>query len=195
MEIIIQKAIELLLNIISKEDYEIILYEKVKTEDLVKNKLLFEFVNINYRNDSYKNQLLEVLDTFLDKKAFMIYKVNLYSSNIINESDTNIIYKNFNKIYDLFEFDVDYNLMWDFYNINVRIDLVGIKYEDESDVLKSLKELCSRVCSEFDKLLTIREKALFLVEGFKQEIIVIKSEEVLLKNKFLTLKKWYEFWK
>ena len=120
MEEIKGKAIELLLDIISKEDFEMILYEKVKTEDLIENKLLFELVNINYRKDSYKNQLLEVLETFIDKKAFMIYKVNLYSSKIINENDTNIIYKNFNKIYDLFDFDADYNLMWDFYNINVR---------------------------------------------------------------------------
>ena len=129
MEEVKQKAIELLLGVISKEGFEMMLYEKVKTEDVIKNEMLFDLVNINYRKNSYKNQLFKILEEFVTDEAFIIYKVNLYSSNIKDENDNNIIYKNFNKIYGLFEYDKDYTLMWDFYQIDGRIDLIEIKQE------------------------------------------------------------------
>lgn len=193
------KAIELILEIVSKEDFEMLLYEKVKTEDLIKNKFLFELVNINYREEDFKKPLLEVLKKEINEEVLIIYKIDYYSRKIKDEKDSKIILTNFNKIYDLFEFDLEYGLMWEFYGINVKLDLVEIGYENESDIIKDLKKLCFSVCSEFNKLLTLKEKGDFLINGFKTEEIEIeqikKEEKHQVKQKIVPLKKWFEFWK
>ena len=199
MEKIKVKAIELILDIISKEDFEMRLYEKVKTEDLIKNKFLFDLVNINYRKEDFKKLLLEILEKEINEEVLIIYKIHYYSRKIKDEKDSKIILTNFNKIYDLFEFDLEYGLMWEFYGINVKLDLVEIGYENESDIIKDLKKLCFSVCSEFDKLLTLKEKGDFLINGFKTEEIekeqIKKEEKQQVKQKIVPLKKWFEFWK
>jgi hypothetical protein len=84
MEIVKQKAIELLLDIVSKEEFEELLYKKVCTEDLLKNKLLFDIITINYRIDTYKKDLLNIIEKFISEEALIIYKVNIYSSKIVD---------------------------------------------------------------------------------------------------------------
>lgn len=194
MEEIKEKAIELLLDITSKESFEVMLYKKVETEDLTNNKLLFNLVNINYRKDCYKNLLLNILQEFVSDEAIVISKVNLYSRKIKDEKDNNVIYKNFNKIYNLFDFDLEYDLMWGFYNFNERIGLIEINYEKEENVIKDLKQLCNRVCCEYYKLSTIEEKINFLVDGFNDKSIDYGLEIELLQKKKVFNRKWYHFW-
>ncbi|WP_138535224.1 hypothetical protein [Polaribacter aestuariivivens] len=195
MEEVKEKAIELLLDIISKEDFEMMLYEKVKSEDLIKNSLLFELVNINYRLEGFKKPLLEILRKEISEEVFIIYNIKLYSEKIKDENNTKTILHYFSKIYNLFDFDQEYSLMWDFYNINEELDLVEFGYENESEVIMNLKKICSLVCKEFDRLSTLSGKVTFLINGFEKEDIEILS----IKNKFMTKtiphKKWYEFWK
>jgi hypothetical protein len=193
MEEVKQKAIELILDIISKEDFEMMLYEKVKTEDLLKNKLLFDFVDINYRKENFKLYLLELLEASIPKEVIIIFKVYLYSTLIKDEDDLNEIYKNFNKIYKLFDFDTEYQLLWDFYEIETRLELIEIKYEKEENVIHNLKLLCRKVCVEFSSLITIDTKIKLLVNGFeKEESFECEKDFQRVKN---TNKKWYEFWK
>lgn len=193
MEEVKQKAIELILDIISKEDFEMMLYEKVKTEDLLKNKLLFDFVDINYRKENFKLYLLELLEASIPKEGIIIFKVYLYSTLIKDEDDLNEIYKNFNKIYKLFDFDTEYQLLWDFYEIETRLELIEIKYEKEENVIHNLKLLCRKVCVEFSSLITIDTKIKLLVNGFeKEESFECEKDFQRVKN---TNKKWYEFWK
>ena len=193
MEEVKQKAIELILDIISKEDFEMMLYEKVKTEDLLKNKLLFDFVDINYRKENFKLYLLELLEASIPKEGIIIFKVYLYATLIKDEDDLNEIYKNFNKIYKLFDFDTEYQLLWDFYEIETRLELIEIKYEKEENVIHNLKLLCRKVCVEFSSLITIDTKIKLLVNGFeKEESFECEKDFQRVKN---TNKKWYEFWK
>lgn len=199
MEEIKEKAIELLLDIISKEDFETILYEKVKTEDLIKNRLLFDLVNINYREDNFKLYLSELLDANLPKETITIYKINYYSTLIEDEEDLSKIYGNFESIYKLFNYDTDYSLLWDFQYINSRLDLVEIGYEKEDDVIYNLKFLCKKVCEEFVLLKTIEDKVKFLCDGFGNGILLeskkIKSTQNKSKLNLPLIKKWWQFWK
>lgn len=194
MEKIKEKAIELLLDIISKEDFEVILYEKVKTENLITNTFLFDLVNINYRDYKYKVQLDKLLENTLEEEIFIMYKVNFYSEKIKNENNIKEIYKRFNNIFELFDYDKEYSLMWDFYEINERIGLIEIKYEIEKDVIIDLKKLCGRVCNEFNMISRIEDKVKLLVDGLSGN-----NDFSFLNNQIQTneikLKKWYQFWK
>lgn len=102
MEEIKQKSIELLLDIISKEDFEMILYEKVKTEDLVKNRLLFDLVNINYRENYFKEKVLKIYEGDINRGVFIIFKVNFYCKKIINSDVDSDKIKWFEKALNLF---------------------------------------------------------------------------------------------
>lgn len=195
MEKIKEKSIDLLLGIISKEDFEMILYEKVKSEDLIKNKLLFDLVNINYRNDNFKVYLLELIQENFPEETIIILKIHHYSTLIKDEDNYDKIYKNFYQIYKLIDFDKDYQLLWDFYEIQTRLDLVGINYEKEENVISSLKTLCNRVCIEFKSLKELKDKINFLVYGLKEEEKVVLVQENQVKTKIINSKKWYQFWK
>ncbi|APG64656.1 hypothetical protein LPB136_04435 [Tenacibaculum todarodis] len=194
MEKIKEKAIELLLDIISKEDFEVILYEKVKTENLITNRFLFDLVNINYRENKYKIQLGKILEDTLEEEIFIMYKVNFYSKKIKDENNIKEIYKHFNNVFELFEYDKEYSLMWDYYQINERIGLIEIKYEIEKNVIIDLKKLCDRVCFEFNKISRIEDKVKLLVEGLSESKDVSFLNNQIQTNE-IKLKKWYQFWK
>jgi hypothetical protein len=196
MEIVKQKAIELLLDIVSKEEFEELLYEKVCTEDLLKNKLLFDIITINYRIDTYKKDLLNVIEKFISEEGLIIYKINLYSSKIVDSENNKLSIAYFEKMYtSLFDFGSDYGLMWDFYSVQERIYLIDLKYEKEEKVVKDLKTLCIKVCNEFKTLLTIEEKIKLLLDGFSEEVIEFREENVSTVNELIVKKKWFQFWK
>ena len=183
MEIIKQKSIELLLDIITKEIFEEILYEKIMKEESMENKLLFDIVNINYRKEDYKNQLLNILKDFISKEVRILYRVNLYSNKIINSTNDNVIKNNFEKIHnELFDYDKDYGLMWNFYNIQERFCMLEIGYEIEKVIIFDLKKLCFKFIYEFKEQVSINDKIKLLEKGL--------NGEVILKEK-----KWYEFWR
>lgn len=156
-------------------------------------------VNINYRNDNFKVKLSEIIEHFMPKDEIIINKIYHYSNSIFNENELQKVYKNFNKIFDLFDFDDNYSLLWEFYSIQSRFDLVEIHWENKEEVIKDLKTLCKKVCSKFLILNSIEEKVNFLVEGFDEETIFeIIEESVLEKKKLankLIVKKWFEFGK
>ena len=154
---------------------------------------MFDFVDINYRKENFKLYLLELLEASIPKEGIIIFKVYLYATLIKDEDDLNEIYKNFNKIYKLFDFDTEYQLLWDFYEIETRLELIEIKYEKEENVIHNLKLLCRKVCVEFSSLITIDTKIKLLVNGFeKEESFECEKDFQRVKN---PNKKWYEFWK
>jgi hypothetical protein len=176
-----EKAIELLLDIISKEHFEVMLYEKVKSEDLIKNKLLFELVNINYRKDFSKDKVLDIYKGEINEKMIIINKVNFYCSKIIS-SKTNIdIISWFQKAENLFSILDDYDLMWDFIELSDRLGFVYLKYEKEEEVLKDIKFFSFNLIDKLEKALTIEDKYKILEDG--------------IDVKFSSNKKWYEFWR
>lgn len=200
MELIKQKSIELLLGIISKEEFEMILYDKVEKEGAIEDNLLFDLVNINYRKDNFKDYLSEIIEDYMPGEIVVINKLFLYSTLIKDEVDINKVSKIFEHIYQLFDFENDYSLLWDFYYISSRFDLVEIGYEKREDVINNLKKLCKNVCREYLLLQTIEEKVNFLVNGFAEEVKTealesSKPEKVKLVTNTIKPKKWYEFWK
>lgn len=104
MEEIKEKAIELLSDIISKEDFEMMLYEKVETEDLLKNRLLFDLVNINYKLDFYKEKILKTYNNEIDRQTYLIYNLNFYCKKIIKSEFNFDKVKWFEKAFNLFSY-------------------------------------------------------------------------------------------
>lgn len=181
MEEIKEKAIELLLDIITKEDFETILSEKVKTEDLIKNKLLFDLVNINYRGEFFKEKILKIYEGDINRGVFIIFKVNFYSKKIINSEIDSDKIKWFEKALNLFSYDEDYDLIWDFIALSDRLGFLYIKYESQKDIVKDIDFLSLKLVETFKNATTTREKYAVLENGIR------------IKHK--VDKKWYEFWK
>lgn len=200
MEVIKQKSIELLLGIISKEEFEMILYGIVEKEGVIEDNLLFDLVNINYGKDNFKDDLSEIIDDYIPQEIVVINKVVHFSTLIKDEINEDKLYKNFQCIYELIDFKNDYGLLWDFHYTSSRFDLVEIGYEKKEDVINNLKKLCKNVCKEYLLLQTNEEKVKFLVNGFAKEVKTEvverpKSQKVKLVTKIIKAKKWYEFWK
>ncbi len=181
MEEVKEKAIELLLDIISKEDFEVILYEKVKTEDLIKNRLLFDLVSINYRAENFREKILQINEGNIDKRVFILFKVNFYSIKIItSEFDSDKI-KWFEKALSLFSYDEDYDLIWDFVELSDRLGFLHMKYESQNNIVEDINLLALRLVDKLNKSSSIKEKYLVLENGIRIE--------------YKAVKKWYEFWK
>ena len=181
MEEIKGKAIELLLDIISKEDFEMILYEKVKTEDLIENKLLFELVNINYRLDYFKEKVIKVYNNEINRRVYLIYKVCFYCEKIINSEVDSDKVKWFEKALNLFSYDEDYDLIWDFVELSDRLGFLYMKYESEKNIIRDVDKLALELLETFESTKTVEEKYILLKNG--------------IRIKYKVGKKWFEFWK
>ena len=181
MDKIKDKAVELLLGIISKRDFEMILYEKAKTENLLKNRLLFDLVNINYRLDYFKEKILKIYEGELDRGVFIIFKVNFYCEKIINSEVDSDKIKWFEKALNLFSYDEDYDLIWSFVELSDRLGFIYMKYESQKNIVEDINLLALKVLEKFKEAKTINEKYNVLEEGVQIEYKVNK--------------KWYEFWK
>ncbi|WP_439130179.1 hypothetical protein [Polaribacter sp.] len=181
MKEIKQKSIELLLNILPKDAFEMMLYKKVETEDLLKNELLFDLVNINYRLDNYKDLILKTLDKPKDKRVHLIYKVNLYCQKIIKSDIDSDKIKWFEKALDLFCYDDDYDLIWNFIELSDRLGFLYMKYESQKNILDDICFLSSELVTTLREASTVEEKYAVLANG--------------IPINYKVDKKWYEFWK
>jgi hypothetical protein len=165
MEAVKEKVIELLLDIISKENFEIMLYEKVKSEDLIKNKLLFDLVDIDYRKDYYKERIINIYQENINNEVFIIYKANFYCSEILNSKEESELKMWFEKIVNLFSFEEDYGLMWNFIELSDRLGFIYMKYEKEENVLKDIKSFSEFFIERLKKTQSIEEKYKLLQDG------------------------------
>lgn len=181
MEKVKEKAVEFLLGIISKKDFEVILYDKVMSEDLIQNKLLFELIDINYRKEYFKEKVFEIYTSKIDEKVFIIYKVVMYCSKIINSETDSEVIKWFEKTLNVYSFEKDYGLMWDFVELSDRLGFVYLKYEKEENILRDVKQLSISVLEKFQNAITVEGKYKLLEDGIDFECKLNK--------------KWYKFWK
>ena len=143
--------------------------------------MLFDLVNIDYRKNYYKEKILNIYQENIFIEIFKIYKVHIYCSKI-NCSDNSIDIINwFEKAENLFSFEEDYGLMYNFIELSYRLGFVYMKYEKEENVIEDIKFLSKNLVEKFKKAKSIEEKYKLLEDG--------------IDMKYNIEKKWYGFWK
>lgn len=196
-----EKIFSVLLNEIEIIDFENWLYSQEKIINSIENdKFIYDLITINYKEENAYQLLKNKVFEKFKYEEYIILVVGINCNKILLQDNWDSVYNLFYEIFDFFDYDKEYGLMWSFYSINSRMDLVEFGYETKTSIYKEIKELSQKVVNQLKELNTADDRVSFLENGFdnfqieesKKEKFVIKKS--IVKN-FMVEKKWYEFWK
>lgn len=191
-----RKIFSILLEKIEINEFETWLYNN---DDIIKlineDNFIYDLVTINYKKKDAISLLQKVVFKKLEYEEYIILVIERNCKKILELNEWNSIYKLFNEIFGFFDYDKDYFLMWRFYSINSRIDLIDIGYETKTNIINEIKKLSLLILNQLKHCNTTSERIKFLVEGFEKntpkEVTIEKPPSI----KETAYRKWYKFWK
>lgn len=191
-----EKIFSVLLKQTNIIDFENWLYNKNEIIELIdKNKFVYDLITINYKKENAYQLLKNKVFEKFNYEEYIILVIGINCKRILHENNWESIYNLFYEIYDFFDYDKEYDLMWRFYSIDSRMDLIELGYETKSSIYKEIKELSQKIVNQLKELNTVNDRIRFLEDGFDNvEIEKSKNEKSITKNSIID-KKWYEFWK
>ena len=175
-------------------EFEKWLYEQEKIIELInENSFIYDLITLNYKNKNARFSLKQIAITKINYQEFIILSIEHKCNKIIESNEWENTYKSFYEIFSHFDYENDYSLMWEFYSINSRMDLIEIGYETKSSLLAEIKELAKKTINKLNKLNTSNEKIKLLINGFDN----MENIELQIPSKSNIHKsiKWYQFWK
>ncbi len=191
-----EKVFSVLLKKLEIDEFESWLYnQKSIINSIEEEAFIYDLITINYKEENAISILQEVAFKKFLHEEYIILLIGINCKKMLALNQWDSIYKLFNEILSFFDYDKDYFLMWSFYSINSRIDLIDIGYETKTNITNEVKELSLQIVNQLKECNTASEKIKFLVEGFENDL---PKKDVLVKESFIKEiihKKWYEFWK
>ncbi len=151
-----KKAYQFLTDVIDIEVFEKFLYQLIEKTELDTKSLLFDIVNINYKSENSKKELLNLINVLYSKEELLSLKVYerclKITQNEVNE-----------EFYSLIDFlsqqyienDYEYNIFYSFYRLNDEINNIleiGSNYSimNEDQINKNAKEYSELVIDKFN---------------------------------------------
>lgn len=191
-----EKVFSVLLEKMEINEFETWLYtEESIINSIEDDSFIYDLITINYKDKNAIPLLKEIVFKKIKYEEYITLVIERNCKRILELDEWDNIYKLFNEIFSFFDFDKEYFLMWRFYSINSRIDLIDIGYETKASIINEMKELSLQIANQLKECNTAGERIKFLVEGFEDKSLketAIKKEPLI---KGSAHKKWYEFWK
>jgi len=191
-----EKVFSVLLGKIGINEFESWLYnEENIIKSIEEDAFIYDLITINYKKENAISFLREVAFKKFQYEEYITLLIGINCKKILTLNKWDSIYKVFNEIFRFFDYDKDYFLMWRFYSINSRIDLIDIGYETKTNIINEMKELSLLIVNQLKECNTTSERIKFLTEGFDNDFqrgMNLKRESLIKES---IHKKWYEFWK
>ncbi len=185
-----------LLEKIDISEFETWLYtEESIINSIEDDSFIYDLITLNYKNKNAISLLKEIAFKKIKYEEYITLVIERNCKKILELNEWNSIYKLFNEIFNFFDFDKEYFLMWRFYSINSRIDLIDIGYETRASIMFEMKELSFQTLNELKECNTTEERIKILIEGIEtnhSKGVTTKKEPLIMEG---VHKKWYEFWK
>ena len=191
------KIFSVLLKKIEISEFETWLYNDESIINSIEDdSFIYDIITINYKDKNAISLLKEIVFEKIKYEEYIILIIELNCIRILELNEWNSIYKLFNEIFSFFDFDNEYFLLWRFYSINSRIDLIDIGYETKASIINEMKKLSLQIINQLKQCNTSSERIKFLIEGFENSLMnKISTHADVSFIKESAPKKWYEFWK
>lgn len=179
-----ERIFSILLKQIDIIDFENWLYSQNEIIDFIESdKFVYDLITINYKEENAYQLLKSKAFEKFKYQEYIILVIGINCNKILLQNNWDDVYKLFYEIYGFFDYDQEYGLMWRFYSINSRMDLIEIGYETETSIYKEIKELSQRIINQLKDLSTANERVKFLENGFENvKKVKTKKENFVLKN-------------
>ncbi|WP_281987756.1 hypothetical protein [Aquimarina aggregata] len=191
-----EKIFSVLLKKTEMNELESWLYNEENIINSIENdSFIYDLITINYKDENAISLLEEIVFKKIKHEEYIILVIERNCENILDLCEWNSIYKLFNEIFGFFDYDKDYFLMWRFYSINSRIDLIHIGYESKTSITNEIKELSLQILSKLKECNTSDERIKILTDGFENSHLkedTVKKEPSIKEGSY---NKGYEFWK
>lgn len=178
METLKLKIFEVLVEKITVLEFENWLYNsEFLKEELKSNSLIFSLVDLNYRNDNIIKKLEEVTSGILCEEEKITLVIEQECRNIINVSNSKEIEKSVLRIIEDFDFDDDFQVLWNFYDIYHSFEgYYDANYfgGDFEAIDKETKALAEQTLKKIENCNNIQEKV---------GVLSLKNEDVKVEEK------------
>jgi len=174
-----QKTFEFFVDIISIGDFEKYLYKLVENAKLDSNSLLFDLIDINYKSENYKKELLNLIEDICSDEELLSFKIYSLCLSIISSADDNIILKSISDLSDLFiEFEYESSLLYEFFFLNNNQIPDDYNLLNEEQIIVRAKSYSEKVIAKFNDCKMNESWDDFLY-------FAIEEEEIKIDNKII----------
>lgn len=189
---------KVLIGSITVEEFESIIYQEYYVEKMESNDFITSVITINYRDESWKNDLEKLIYNLWSDSKYLTYLVRKYCVQIIASKDKEKVFSIVNDLARLnTEYGYEYGTLVQFYLFDDEVDLITIGYNtrNKKELLLEIKAYSKSYIAAYDSnvdcnilldLKEIKPKTIGQNETFTVSNSVLKSEEN---------KKRYQFWK
>lgn len=199
-EILKNKAINLYLNKVSKEKFEIDLYNLLDNNDLKKNTFFYDLVILNYNDINYKNILFNLLKKHSSEEEMLCLKIYQKCISIINSKEQKEILSIIDELSSLcYKTEYYYDVFYSFDQLSEGISLKkgGFYCIPFKTIVNEAKLLSKELVNKFDEFKIEEDWNDFLhsLPNDIHDMVEKKPVEKSVSKKVGLTKKWYEFWK
>ncbi|MGY3795871.1 hypothetical protein [Aquimarina sp. 433] len=159
MRLIDRHVFKALTNQISESEFEAYLYQDHVIDTIDSDKLIFDLVNINYRKESWKKDLRNVINKNFKDEDILAYHFYFYCFRLLQV-------KNESEIYDIVDqlaanyikFDYNHKSFLEFYRFNSRWNMVldEVSHENLNEIIIDVKEFSRKIIDIYGKTKEIK---------------------------------------
>jgi len=187
-----------LANQISAEKLESYLYQEYVIDKIDSDKLLSDLVNINYREETWRKDLRNIVEEHFDETNLIANDLYFNCLNLIQVKEEMEIYDIINHLSNLYiKYEYEYYSLLEFYKFNERWNMVVNQVTNEklSDIIQDIKNFARRfydmynITKDIEKLLNLSTN--YSYESFHE----VKKENVIdyIANKRINLESTNKF--
>lgn len=167
MEELKEKILDTLLSKISISDFEIWLYSQDELINLIShNNFIYRLVTINYKKESSYKHLEDLAIELCNEDEYMLLLTERTCQDIIAaKTSKEILSKSF-ELVQKFNYNSDYELIWEIYLANNKYNLVETGYLRPSVFNLNIKTVSKKILSELENCSSLQSKIQFVKDGF-----------------------------
>lgn len=168
MEILKLKMFDVVCEAITIEEFERWLYIETAVLDVASsNKFVFDVLTINYKEKAALETLMKVALNRFSAEETLLLNIMSHCQKIISIKDKNLVFREVISLKANFDFDNHYDLLWQFYILKERIDLIDLGYFREGNVIQIIKQLAQTIISKYEDYFSLEDKLKLL--NYKEE--------------------------
>ncbi|WP_271764739.1 hypothetical protein [Aquimarina algiphila] len=187
---------KVLIDQITVDEFESIIYQEYYVEKMESNDFIAKVITINYRDESWKNELEKLICNLWDDTKYLTYLIRNYCLKIIESEDLKKILSAVNEIERLNNrYDYEYGTLLQFYRFVDELDYIscGYGWRSKEAVILEIKSYTKLYLDIYN--LNTDHQVLLNLNLTENSIKTANQNQSDFSEKISKSKKWFQFWK
>ena len=186
MEALKLKIFDVLTEKIAVSEFENWLYNSEEFMNQIdSNSFYFDVISINYKDEKWQKQLDDLTRRKYDEDFMILYNIERCCIEILESQNPEKIYQILSKLVHDFDYDTDYNILWEFYSMKDYYELFKEGFCPKYNLLQEAKFYATQViyltknCKNFEETKKALTKDLKPNEDVKKEKVLSLKQKIL----------------